>query len=603
MVERSHQTLKSILRKFALQFDTDWDDNLPYVLFVLRDSPSESTGFSPFELIFAHQVRGPLTHIKDSLLGADQREFNLLEWIGGVRHKLLRCWQLAAEHLDESQTRAKHWFDKGKGTVQREFAPGDRVLVLLPHQGDPFEAKFQGPFEVLKKVSDTNYVVSTPGRRRQQRLCHVNMLKGFVEPSSGDPSGTPVCLTGPCPLAEEEEEEKAVTSTLSTFSVGTWQENRVARVALEGELDHLAAEQRSSLLAVLDQFSEVIKDSPGRTTKVVHDIDVGGAMPIKQSPYRVHPRQVPIIQKEIDAMLRMGLIRPDMSEWSSPVVLVPKSDGSQIFCIDFRKVNNITKKDSFPLPRIDECIEKIGASKFISKLDLLKGFWQIGLSAKAQEICCFSTLGQTYLPLVLPFGLSNSPSNFQRLMNHILSDIPKVAVYLDDIVVFSDTWEEHLNQLNCLVNALHDANLVLNLSKCSFAKTQVQYLGHVVGLGTLAPSFAKVEAIERMAAPCTKKQIRRFFGAIGYYRRYIKNFTQLAFPLTELLKKNQSFKWSRECQEAVQSLQSALSSYPVLKSPDFRKAFKLACDASDTAVGAVLLREDQDTVNHPIAFF
>ena len=206
IVERSHQTLRSILRRFALQFDTDWNDNLPYVLFVLRDSPSESTGFSPFELIFVHQVRSPLTHIKDSLLGADQREFSLLEWIGEVRHKLLRCWQLVAEHLDESQTRAKHWFDKGKGAVQREFAPGDRVLLLLPHRGDLFEAKFQGPFEVHKKVSDTNYVVSTPGRRRQQRLCHVNMLKGFVEPSSGDPSGTPVCLTGPCPPAEEEEE-------------------------------------------------------------------------------------------------------------------------------------------------------------------------------------------------------------------------------------------------------------------------------------------------------------------------------------------------------------------------------------------------------------
>ena len=600
-VERSHQTMKSILRKFALQFESDWDDNLPYVLFVLRDSPSESTGFSPFELIFAHQVRGPLSRIKESLLGAEHREFSLLHWIGGVRHKLLRCWELAAEHLDESQSRAKHWFDKR--AVQREFTPGDRVLVLLPHRGDPFEAKFQGPFEVVKKVSNTNYVVSTPGRRRQQRLCHVNMLKGFVGPSSGDPAGTPVCLTGPCPSVEEEEEEKSVASTLSTSSVEAWRGNGAARVALEGELGHLSAGQRSSLLAVLDQFPQVFRDSPGRTTEVVHDIDVGDAAPVKQSPYRVHPRQVPIIKREINEMLRMGLIRPGMSEWSSPVVLVPKGDGSQRFCIDFRKVNNIIKKDSFPLPRIDECIEKIGASKFISKLDLLKGFWQIGLSARAQEICCFTTLGQTYLPLVLPFGLSNSPSSFQRLMNSILKDIPNVAVYLDDIIIFSDTWEEHLNQLNCLFEALSNANLVLNLSKCCFAKAQVQYLGHLVGLGTLSPPATKVEAIECMATPSTKRQVRRFLGAIGYYRRYIKNFAQLASPLTDLLKKNHTFKWSQLCQDAFQSLKKVLVSYPILKSPDFSQGFKLACDASDTAVGAVLLQEDQDTVDHPIAFF
>ena len=600
-VERSHQTMKSLLRKFALQFSTDWDDNIPYILFVMRDSPSESTGFSPFDLLFAHRVRGPLSRIRDLLLGSGVREFSLLEWVGSAREKLLHCWQLAAEHLDKSQSRAKRWFDKR--AVQREFAPGDRVLVLLPHRGNPFEAKFQGPFEILKKLSDTTYVVSTPGRRRRERLCHVNALKGFVESTSGEPMGTPVCLTRPCPTGEEEEDVKAVASALAASSVGAWQGNSAARAALASELGHLAEEQRSSLLSVLDQYPQVIKDSPGRTNEVIHDIDIGDAKPIKQSPYRVHPRQVPLVKGEIDTMLKLGIIRPGKSEWSSPVVLVPKSDGTHRFCIDFRRVNKVIKKDAYPLPRIDECIEKIGSSKFISKLDLLKGFWQIGLTAKAQEICSFSTLGQTYLPLVLPFGLSNSPSSFQRLMNQIREGIPNVAVYLDDVVVFSDTWEEHIEQLHCLFDALNRANLVLNLRKCVFAKAQVQYLGHVVGLGELSPPTAKVEAIEQMPAPRTKKQVRRFLGTIGYYRRYIKNFALLAFPLTELLKKNQSFNWSPECQEAFQSLQSVLSSYPVLKSPDFCKPFKLACDASDTAVGAVLLQEDHGGVDHPIAYF
>ncbi|XP_076043861.1 uncharacterized protein LOC143026954 [Oratosquilla oratoria] len=598
VVERSHQTLKGILRKYALVFQNSWDDNLHFVKFVLRDMPSESTGFSPFELIFAHQVRGPLCHIKQRLLESEHKEFSLLEYIGEMRQNLIKCWKIAAEHLDESQSRAKHWFDKK--ARYREFQPGDLVLVLLPFKGNVFQAKFQGPYRVIKRVGEVNYVVATPERRRKQWLCHINMLKDYAH-TSGEPLGAPVCLTNPVNPAEVEGEVEV--GPLPVSCAEAWGENTAARAVLETGLGHLNDEQKEELLAVMDKYPNVFKDRPGLATSVVHDIDVCNASPVKQSPYRVHPHKAPLIQKEIDAMLQMGLIRPGASEWCSPVLLVPKPDGGQRFCIDFRRINKITKKDSFPLPRIEDCIERIGSSNYLSKVDLLKGFWQIPLSSKAQEICCFSTLGQTYLPLVLPFGLCNSPSTFQRLMHSVLAGIDNVVVYLDDILVFTDTWQAHINQLDSLFNALHNNNLVVNLSKCIFAQAQVPYLGHIVGGGVLSPPSAKVEAISMMAVPNTKRQVRRFLGAVGYYRRYIKNFADITLPLTDLLKKNTPFKWSEPCEKSFQGLKQVLCSYPVLVAPDFGKSFKLACDASDGAIGGILLQENEQEIDHPVAYF
>ena len=190
-----------------------------------------------------------------------------------------------------------------------------------------------------------------------------------------------------------------------------------------------------------------------------------------------------------------------------------------------------------------------------------------------------------------------------RLMSTVLAGIPNVACYMDDIVCFSETWEIHLEVLESVFEALENAGLVVNLPKCSFAKAQVQYLGHMAGLGSLSPPSAKVTAIMEMEVPHTKRQVRRFLGAVGYYRRYVKNFADLTFPLTELLKKGQAFKWTDQCEESFRNLQRVLCSSPVLASPDFDKTFKLACDASNVAVGAVLLQEDAKGVDHPVAYF
>ncbi|KAG0718479.1 hypothetical protein GWK47_000795 [Chionoecetes opilio] len=228
-----------------------------------------------------------------------------------LRRDVTRCWHIAAEHLAESQSRAKCWYDKR--ARQREFNPEDMVLALLPFRGNPFQAKFSGPYRVLKKISDTNYMIATPDRRRAQSLCHVNMLKEYIPSSSGDPLGTPVCLSGPYSQAVEEEEEEnpmCGASAMPLFTGETWLGNATAKDTLRDMTSHLKDTQQQDLLAIMGCYPQVFGDKPGRTSIVVHDIEVGDAAPIKQSPYRVHPRRASLIEKEIDSMLEMGLIRP-----------------------------------------------------------------------------------------------------------------------------------------------------------------------------------------------------------------------------------------------------------------------------------------------------
>ena len=302
-------------------------------------------------------------------------------------------------------------------------------------------------------------------------------------------------------------------------------------------------------------------------------------------------------------MQELDIIEPASSEWCSPVTFVPKKDGSLRFCVDFRKINSITRKDTFPLPRVEDCIEAVGNAKFLTKVDCLRGFWQVPLTPRAQEISCFVTLGRTYRFKVMPFGLCNAPATFQKLMSDITAEVPHCVVYLDDIVIFSDEWSEHLSQLDSLFSALARAGLVVNLAKSDFVCAQLEYLGHVIGLGTLAPPTARCDAILQMPVPSGKRQVRRFLGTVGYYRRYICNFAELALPLTDLLKKGKNFDWTRECEDSFQSLKKVLCSYPILRAPNFSKPFKLACDASDLAAGSALLQEDDEGVDHPIAFY
>lgn len=249
---------------------------------------------------------------------------------------------------------------------------------------------------------------------------------------------------------------------------------------------------------------------------------------------------------------------------------------------------------------MEDCVDRVGGAKFVTKLDLLKGYWQVPLTERAKEISAFVTPDDFLQYTVMAFGMRNAPATFQRLMNVVLAGLPFCAAYLDDLVVCSESWVAHVEHLSVVFCRLKEAGLTVNLSKCEFGQATVTYLGEEVGGGQVRPVQAKVESITSFPIPTNRTELRRYLAMVGYYRGFCKNFSAVASPLTDLLSPKVRFKWSETCQSAFEQTKSLLVAAPVLSAPRYDMPFRLAVDASDTGVGAVLLQEDSDGVEHPV---
>jgi len=424
------------------------------------------------------------------------------------------------------------------------------------------------------------------------------MLKPY---HSREQNSLPVQATVNCVTKIDEQN----SSTQKDKGVGRSPrlKNSEVLLNLEPKLIHLPVQEQKVLRELLREFAALFPDIPGKTTVAVHDVEVGDSPPIKQHPYRVNPVKLKLIRQEVDYMLQNGIIEPSQSQWSSPCVLVPKADGTYRFCTDFRKVNSVTRTDSYPIPRVDDCIDKIGHANYVSKFDLLKGYWQVPLSRRAQELSAFVTPDGLFQYRVMPFGMKNAPATFQRMMNKVISGLDGCEVYIDDLVLYSASWEEHVKLLREFFRRLRDAHLTVNLSKSEFCRARVVFLGHIVGQGEVAPVASKVDAILNFPIPRDKREVMRFLGMAGYYRKFCFNFSTVAEPLTSLLQKKRKFVWSKDCQNAFEKIKSLLLSAPVLKAPNFEKPFKLQVDASDIGIGAVLLQEGHHGIDHPVCYF
>ncbi|KAI2647622.1 Retrovirus-related Pol polyprotein from transposon 17.6 [Labeo rohita] len=253
--------------------------------------------------------------------------------------------------------------------------------------------------------------------------------------------------------------------------------------------------------------------------------------------------------------------------------------------------------------RIDDCIDRVGTAKFVTKIDLLKGYWQVPLTPRAAEISAFVTPDFFGQYSVMAFGMRNAPATFQRLMRLVLQDVPDCEAYLDDIVIFSPSWEEHMNSLRTVFARLAKALLTVNLAKCEFAKATITYLGKQVGQGQVKPVNAKITAITEFPRPSNRRELRRFLGMIGYYRGFCRNFATLVVPLTDLLRPSRKFVWSLECEHAFNGAKDLLCKAPILAAPDFSRAFLLEVDASGVAAGAVLLQRSEANLELPVCYF
>ncbi len=580
LVERFNQTLKNMLKKFVSDSGKDWDKWLPYLLFAYREVPQASTGFSPFELLYAHQVRGPLDVLRESWEATDSpKTKNILTYVLKMREKLQQSTALARENLVRSQVQQKHWYDKTARS--RSFEPGEEVLLLLPTSENKLLAKWQGPYQIKSKVGPVTYQIEIPSRNLPLQTFHVNMLKKWHpqhSPGITEESSDMAMLVRAVECEEEVEEQYLPTCCSDS----------------ELNFQHLSEEQRHQLQECIPDH--LFMDTPGRTDLVDHAIILKDPKPVRQSVYRVPEKLLSVMKQELHTMKQLGVIEPSSSEWSSPIVLVPKKDGTLRFCLDFRKLNSVSKFDPYPMPRVDELVERLGRANYLSTLDLCKGYWQVPLNPACKEFTAFRTPYGHFQFRVLPFGLHGAAATFQRMMDQVLRGTEDyAAAYLDDIIIFSQSWEEHLEHLKEVLTRIKAAGLTIRPDKCALAKPETQYLGFVLGHGVIRPQVGKLEAIKAAGRPETKKQVRAFLGLVGWYRKFIPNFSARAITLTNLTKKTQPNKlvWTEDCEKAFNDLKGALCQEPVLQSPDFEKMFTVQTNASQHGIGAVLLQEEQ----------
>nr|CAD39356.2 OSJNBa0059H15.7 [Oryza sativa Japonica Group] len=350
-------------------------------------------------------------------------------------------------------------------------------------------------------------------------------------------------------------------------------------------------------MPVVQRFPDVFpEDLPGMPPD--HDIEfiidlIPGTAPISKRPYRMPVNELEELKKQIRELQEKGFVRPSSSPWGAPVLFVKKKDGSMRMCVDYRSLNEVTIKNKYPLPRIDDLFNHLKGAKVFSKIDLRSGYHQLKIRTGDIPKTAFSTRYGLYEFIVMSFGLTNAPAYFMNLMNKVFMDyLDKfVVVFIDDILIYSKDEEEHAEHLRLVLEKLQKHKLYAKFSKCEFWLKEVAFLGHVISAGGVAVDPVKVEAVTEWKAPKSVTEIRSFLGLTGYYRRFIEGFSKIARLMTQLLKKEKKFVWSEQCQESFEQLKEKLTSAPILVLPDNRKDFVIYCDASRQGLGGVLMQE------------
>ena len=399
------------------------------------------------------------------------------------------------------------------------------------------------------------------------------MLKEYVDRNSINV--TPVNVISSVPLKQSEMNCEEINCEEMNFhktdlTCSKLQNSDILK-DLDKKLAHPDQTQRGELKMLILGYEHLFTDIPTRTDQIYHDVDIEGSKPIKQHPYRMNPMKLQCLREEIQYLLDNDFIEPSQSDWSSPCILMPKPDGTFRMCTDYRTVNSLTKSDSFLVPRIDDCIDNIGQAKYVTKFDLLKGFWQIPLTDRAKEISAFVTPGDLYQYLFMPFGMKNSPATFQRLINKIITELDNCKAYIDDVIIYSEEWDQQIKTIREFFERLSKAKLTINLAQSEVCHATLTFLGHVVGQGQVKPVEAKVKAISDFPLPTSKRQLMRFLGMAGYYRKFCDSFSVIAEPLTNILSKRAKFVWTNDCQKAFDILNAILKNEPVLQSTEFCK--------------------------------
>ncbi|XP_076044813.1 uncharacterized protein LOC143027412 [Oratosquilla oratoria] len=590
-IERLHGALKAILRTLCDEKPRELHRYLIPTLFALRELPCDRTGFSAFELLYGRSVRGPLSVFRDLWENRTlhEEERSSFQYVIELQEKLSECSQMAARQADISSSRYKAYFDLK--LQNRQFKPGDEVLVLMPSDTSKLLVTWNGPYKVLERhrFYHANILKRYHRRAQVQQLELMDEISAIEELSAPGNEKVSVIDEGdPCDLSQLPLTPDGITRSPSTD---------------KPEVGQLNPDQLSQLQNLMGEYKDVFSDEPGCTSTLTHDIQLTTTDRVQAKVYPVPIHLRPVFKKEVETLFWQGILQRSFSPHSSPVVMVRKTDGSYRMAIDYRQLNSVTVFDAKPTCSMEEDLYKFSGARYISELKLCKAYYQVPLSDKAKALTSFSS----HLGLMefcrMPFDLVTAGATYIRLIRLVLADLPNVCFYFNNIFIFSKSWDEHLEAPRRVFERLWDHHLTVKPSKCRFGVSSIQYLGFILDGTSLRPHHDKIEAITRMPPPTSKKLLRTFLSLISFYKLFIPQASDYTGPLSDLLRKTspEPLPWTEDLLDRFCHLKVATSSQPVLRLPDPNVTFILRTDTSLYGLGAVLLQY-QNECPRPVAY-
>ena len=573
-VERMHGTLVPMLTK-ASQLGLDWVEQLPFALFALRSAPNRDTRFSPYQLVYGHRVRTPLDILHQGWAEVEFCEMDTEEWADWLVDRLAVWHEAVLERGKAASGCRKLQYDKS--TVNRTLSVGDQVLCRLPGLIGKLKESWHGPYVVVARKSRVDYAIDFGKGNGRVKVLHINNLKRFYPREER--------ILRVALVAEDWSEDECVGTKLGDVCDGFCEELVVSKMK--------------------EEYPEVFSDLPGKTSACQLVIRTGEAEPIASHPYRVPDRLKEEVRKEIESLVNLGIVKESVSPWASPLVPVPKKDGSVRVCVDYRKLNSVTQADPYYMTTLEEILERVGGSKIMTKLDLAKGFYQVEVDPLSQAKTAFICSFGKYEFERMPFGLKNAPAVFQRLMEAVLRGCYHCsAPYIDDVIIFSENVEEHMQHLRCVLAALSAAGLTIKEEKCQWGRSKVEYLGHMIGGGQLAVPSHRAAAMADYIQPNTKRQLRSFLGAASYYRQFVAGYAKMSSVLSPLTAKDAPnvVCWTAEAVEAFTGIKVSLVDVCNLTVPTQQDFFTLHCDASGRGIGATL-NVERGGQQVPVAYY
>jgi len=592
VIERFNGSFKNMLHHAIQDYGRQWHRVVPCLVWALREVTNKTTSVSPHFLLFGRVPRGPLSILKETWTGAREHESDagkpVSQYLNDLERDMRNAEKYAREHADIAQAQyAKYYNARAKN---KAFQVGEQVVVLEKDSTHKIFARWKHG-KIIRVRSPYSYDVEMPDGSRRQ--LHANKLRPFV---------ARVQHIG---IIKEQDRDFGVVEHVP-ISADKQTESLPSQRITSDKLQHLEPQQRQALLAVLDDFADVFSDFPGLCTVVQHEIHVTSDFrPRMTRAYRVPEILKREIERQVDELLMAGFIVPSRSPMASGVVCVLKPDKSIRMACDYRYLNSYSIGDGHPMPVLSEVIYRVGQARYTTVCDAKSGYYQLLVKPEHRWLTAFTTHHGLWEWTRMPFGLKSAGNSFVRAVQAILHPIRDFSdSYVDDLSVFSDDFDGHLCHLRQFLTVVRASGLTLNLKKCSFAKQEVKYLGHIIGCGLHRPDPERLKAVAEMKPPTTKKQLRQVLGLLSYYRSYVKNFAEIAKPLTDLTggKKPTALKWGDTEQRAFDTLRRLVCESPVCSVPVPGKPFNLYTDASAIMVGCQLAQCDDVGVEHPVAF-